>query len=426
MRTYYRKRLILVAMMAFLILMILVISGVSLFSYFQMERETNRTVQFLLSPPGEGDAPAGGIWLPAAGRLTPMQNMPPSPFYDIVAQADGSVVTNVARGFLEYDDEDIQDCVSRIVLSGQASGRLDSFKYGVRETDGGEKHIILMDTTIQTQLLLSVLRNALLIGALLMILLLVILLPLTAKAAAMLAQNTEKQKRFVTDAGHELKTPVAVIRSNLDVMELLQGKSNWSGNIRTQVDRLEGLVKQLLLTARVDEKQWTGKTAVIDFAQDMRNELSIYDETVLQKDLKLENDIEAGLYIRGDEESARQLIHALLDNAMQYTPAGGSVWVKAGREKNMLRLEILNTVDALPQIEPERLLDRFTRGDDARSRKNGGTGIGLSTAKSIVELYRGSIAVSYASNCLFQVIVRLPLASVSSRPETADHSRKKE
>lgn len=94
---------------------------------------------------------------------------------------------------------------------------------------------------------------------------------------------------------------------------------------------------------------------------------------------------------------------------MQYTPPDGSVWVSAGREKKMLRLEVTNTVDALPQIEPERLLDRFTRGDNARSRKNGGTGIGLSTAKSIVDLCHGSISVAYPDDARFQVIVRMPL-----------------
>ena len=203
----------------------------------------------------------------------------------------------------------------------------------------------------------------------------------------------------------------AVIRSNLDVMELFQGKSNWSGNIRSQVDRLDGLVKQLLLLARLDEKQWAGKTTDINFSNELKNEVSIYEETVTQKELTLKTDIAEGLRIHAhaEEESVRQLLHVLLDNAMQYTPSGGSVWINAGKEKKNLRLEITNTVDALPQIAPERLLDRFTRGDTARSRKNGGTGIGLSTAKSVADLYHGEITVSYLDENMFQVIVHLPL-----------------
>ena len=410
MTKYYRKRLITVAMMAFLILLVLVISGVFLFSYIQMERETNRTVQSLLSPPEDGAALSGEVRLPASDGLLPVQNMPPSSFYDIVAETDGAVVSFELRGFLEDDEGAIQALVNRVVASGQRAGRVDSFKFGVRETEDGKLHIVLMNTLIQTRLLYSVLRNALLIGAALMILLLIILLPVTAKAAAMLAQNTEKQKRFVTDAGHELKTPVAVIRSNLDVMELLQGKSKWSGNIRGQVDRLESLVKQLLVLARLDEQQWTGKTTVLDFSEKLKDELQIYEETALQKELTLQTEITEGLRIRGDEESTRQLLHILLDNTMQYSPVGGRVWISLCGEKRWLRLEIINTMESVPDIAPERLLDRFTRGDNARSRKNGGTGIGLSTAKSVADLYHGDIRIAYLSGNRFQVTVRLPRA----------------
>lgn len=410
MRSYYRKRLITVSMLAFVILLLLTIAALFVFCYIQMDRGTDRTVQAMLNDEARTPLPPNEALFP--GGFNPMQDqgMFLSAYYDITADADGTVRSSELFGFLDGTDSDIQGYVDQVLETGKRSGGWGSFKFGVREVEGGKLRIILMDISIQLQMLFSMLRNALIIGAVLLTLLFVILLPVTARAAVLLAQNTEKQKQFITDAGHELKTPVAVIRSNLDVMELLQGKSNWSGNIRCQVDRLEELVKQLLLMAKLDEKQWAGKTAVIDFSQELEKEIGIYDETVLQKDLKLVKDITAGLRIEGDETSVHQLIHALLDNAMQYTPSGGSVWVKASREKKALCLEVTNTVDALPQIAPERLLDRFTRGDNARSRKNGGTGIGLSTAKSIVDLCHGSISVSYLNDAMFQVVVRMPLS----------------
>lgn len=409
MRKYYRRRLILVAMMAFLILLVLVISGIFLFSYLQMEHETSRTVQSLLSPPEYDFQKFGNAQFPGAFEMMRGQPMFPSSYYDIIADQDGTVLSCESSGFPDEMENDIQASVLQVLATGKSSGRWSSFKFGIQETADGQLHIILMNISIQIQMLFSMARSALIIGAGLMVLLFIILLPVTAKAASLLIQNTEKQKQFITDAGHELKTPVAVIRSNLDVMELLQGKSNWSANIRSQVDRLDGLVKQLLLLARLDEKQWAGKTSDVDFSNELKNEASIYDETVLQKELELKTDIAEGLHIHAEEESIRQLIHVLLDNAMQYTPPGGSVWINAGKEKRTLRLEVTNTVDAFPQIEPERLLDRFTRGDTARSRKNGGTGIGLSTAKSVVDLYHGEITVSYLGESLFQVIVKLPL-----------------
>lgn len=411
MKKYYRRRLIGVSMLAFLILLVLVIGGVSLFSYVQMDRETDRTVQALLNPQQAAMPPMGRIMLPDAFEPIPGQMTFPSSFYEITAQKDGTVLSSELRGFLDDTEGDIQEYVRRVLDTGKEKGRLGSFKFALRENEDGTLRIVLMNITIQLQTLFSVLRNALLIGAALLVLLFLILLPVTSHAAAMLVANNEKQKQFVTDAGHELKTPVAVIRSNLDVMELLQGKSNWSDNIRGQVDRLESLVKQLLLLAKLDEKQWTDKTEIIDFSEKLENELSIYQETAAQKELKLQTEIKPGLYVLADHEVISQMIHALLDNAMQYTPVGGNVWIKADREKKMLRLDISNTVDALPQIAPERLLDRFTRGDTARSRKTGGTGIGLSTAKSVADMCHGDIAVSYLGSTMFQVVVHLPLSA---------------
>ena len=410
MREIYRRRMITVALLSFLILLVLVITGVFLFSYLQMESETDRTIESLLNFSGNDDRFFEGV-RPGGFGIFPGKPSFPSAFYDITAKKDGTVISSEFRGFPDDAEGDVQSIVKEVLVASKSKGRLESFKYGIQEAGEDNLHIILLDISIQLQMLISMLRNALIIGMLLLTLLFIILLPISARASALLIQNAERQKQFITDAGHELKTPVAVIRSNLDVMELLQGKSNWSGNIRTQVDRLEGLVKQLLLLARLDEKQWSGKMTVFDFSRELNNEVAIYEETVSQKELTLQKDIVDGLRVRGEEESLRQLIHVLLDNAMQYTQPNGRVWINAAREKKSLHLEITNTVDALPQIEPERLLDRFTRGDTARSRKNGGTGIGLSTAKRVAELNQGEIKVSYINGNLFQVVVTLPLAN---------------
>ena len=408
MKRYYRRRIIASAMLAFLILLLLVIGGIVLFSYLQAERSTDRTVQFLLSPPEENQMPFNGPNLPKFFGSAPGQMSNPSAFYEIETDGAGKILSCELRGFSDDTDADLQGYVDRIFRQGRDSGKISEFKYGLARQENGNCRLILMDISIQLNMLYSMLRSALIIGAGLSALLLVILFPVSSKAAAMILQNTEKQKQFITDAGHELKTPVAVIRSNLDVMELLDGKTKWSGNIRSQVDRLEGLVKQLLLLARLDEKQWTGKTEIIDLTHLLKDEMDIYRDEAEQKELKFSADIAPGLRVTGDRAALGQMIHAVMDNAMQYTPAGGNVWVKCAREKKQLRFDITNTVDALPQIPADRLTDRFTRGDTARSRKTGGTGIGLSTAKSVAEMCHGSIEIKYLTDTMFQAVVMLP------------------
>ena len=410
MKKYYRRRIISSAMMAFIILLVLVIGGIYLFSLLQTEQNTDRMIQFLLSPEINEDRPPWDSDFPAFADYGPGQEMFPSAFYDIQTNESGQILSVAYRGFMDDADSDLQTYVDQILVRAESGGKLGSFKFGVKETETGGYHIILMNISIQMQTLYSVLRSALLIGGVLSIMLLIILFPVSSYAAELIIRNTEKQKQFITDAGHELKTPVAVIRSNLDVMELLDGTTKWSANIRGQVDRLENLVKQLLLLARLDEKQWGGKAERIDLSQIFESELNIYQETADQKNLKLQSEIQPGLQVVGDKEAMYQMIHAVMDNAMQYTPADGSVRVSCVREKKQLLIDITNTVDALPQIAPEKLTDRFTRGDTARSRKNGGIGIGLSTAKSVAEMVHGSIKINYLNDSMFQVVIHLPAA----------------
>ena len=411
MKKYYRRRIIASGMLAFVILLTLVIGGIYLATSLQTERNTDRTVRSLLTQEQNDKPRVMERGIPGFFGATPGQAMFPSAYYQIETDADGQVIACELRGYQEESKADIQATVDRILQSGRETGKLGAYKYGVLETESGGHRLILMDVSIQLQTLSSVLRSALLIGLVLSVLLLAILFPVSNKAADLIIRNTEKQKQFITDAGHELKTPVAVIRSNLDVMELLDGKSKWSGNIRDQVDRLEGLVKQLLLLAKLDEKQWTGKTEIIDMQQLLENELVIYQEPAEQKNLNLRSDVAKGLRVLGDTDSLRQMIHAVMDNAVQYTPSGGEIRVRCRREKKQVRIDITNTVDQLPKIEPDRLTDRFTRGDTARSRKNGGTGIGLSTAKSVAEMVRGSIKINYLDENTFQVVIDLPAAA---------------
>ena len=402
MRSDYRRRIIASAMLAFFILLVLVIGGIALFSSLWMEQNSDRKVQTLLNSQTDRETTSRVMGSSRPRRGNSVQY----PFHDIRTDAEGQIISVVFHGFQE-DEADVQALVDRLLKTGKETGRLEDYKFGLLQEEGG-CHIILMDLRLQEETLNSILCGAVIIGVILSLLLLFILFPVSWKAADILMRNTEKQKRFITDAGHELKTPVAVIRSNLDVMELLQGQNNWSRNIRGQVDRLERLVEQLLLLARLDESRWSGKIEKIDLTHALAEEMGIYQETVEQKKILLETDIRKDLYVMGDQDALSKMIHALMDNAMQYTPAGGKVWVTAVREKKQVCLEVTNTVEKLPRLPPEQLMDRFTRGDMSRSRKNGGTGIGLSTVRSVAEMMHGSVSVSYPADSLFQVKIRLP------------------
>ena len=406
MKRYYRNRFILGAMLAFLILLVLAVSGIWLFSYHQMERENSLFLQAMQHVSGE-ERPFSQAAPPPMFGYTPQQRRYPSSYYDILLDADGEIQSVQRFGIPEEAETDIQQIVRQVVRDQSSGGKIGSYKYGVTWREDGTARLILLDISIQLQGLYNILKSALLVGAVLMAALFLILLPVSSRVADAFLKNSEKQKQFITDAGHDLKTPVAIIRSSLDVMELT-GKTKWSENIRSQTERLERLIGQLLMMSRLDEAGEKIRRVPLNLTALVREEKQHYLPITAQRNIAWEDALPDSLTVRGDEPTLRQMLNLLLDNASQYTNDGGTITLTGRAEKKRVRLELSNTVDKLPEQPPEELTERFVRGNTARTQKSGGAGIGLSAVKRIVEMHKGKLILGYQGEHVFQLTVELP------------------
>ena len=201
----------------------------------------------------------------------------------------------------------------------------------------------------------------------------------------------EKQKQFITNAGHELKTPLAVIMADVDVLEMTTGEDNeWVASIRNQANRLNTLIKSLLNLANVQE----GKKQLVltEFSlTEVVNE-SVNDFKALLQDRKVEFDEDTDIKVKAQEDSIRQLVTILLDNAIKYTEENGTINIKISKQWKNTKLEISNTCENIDNINVKKLFDRFYREDKSRNKKKEGYGIGLSIAKSIVDMHKGKIS----------------------------------
>ena len=399
-----RRRFIFSAMAAFTILLLILVLGITLVSYIQMDARTEAFMQAVLEEP---KAPAVGAQPPQlpAMRMNLMKN--PIAYYDVRIDQNGEVSDISEKGIWEPDMDAVRGYAEQVIASGDANGKIGGYRFRMYSADDGSGRLIFMDTSPQMHMLWNVLQTTVLLSLTFLLLLFLILLPISTRVVRSYAQHIEKQKQFITNAGHEIKTPVAIMLSNLDAMELIQGENKWSRNIRSQTDRLSVLLQRLLFMSRIDEKSMVLPMQMLELSAIVEAELETYNPMLDERKLQLHCGLDKEICLKGNREYIQQMIHMLLDNAVQYTNEGGEIRISMEHKRRRVRLLFENTVEALPDCTPEALFDRFYRGDSARTQSSGGYGIGLSAARAIAEMHQGSIHAEYINGNALCFVVEL-------------------
>ena len=279
---------------------------------------------------------------------------------------------------------------------------------GLLQMDGSVSYAFL-DVSQEMDAMLRIMLITALLGAALWFLILIIVFILSKKAIAPIAENIEKQRLFITNAGHEFKTPLAVIISNVDVQELHGGKTKWLENIRTQALRLSDLTKQMLTLAKMEETGTSAFTSTtFDASQVLEETIRIFQESAAIRGIRVQTDVEAGVEMHFPKDQYRQLLELLLDNAVKYGKENGFLSAALHADRKMVHLTFKNDCEALPDVDPDRLFDRFYRPDLSRNRNTGGSGIGLAVVRAIAEQGGGSAKAHFLENQVVEFAVELP------------------
>ena len=314
----------------------------------------------------------------------------------VAIDKNGNIIRTDVTHISSLTEDEATAITEALKNNAPGTGTYSGFVYRISETKRAEgKVIILLDNGMQISSFFTVLFISVGAGIFGWLLMLLLVILLSKKTIAPVARSIEKQKQFVTNAGHEIKTPLAIILANTDAMELHNGENKWSKNIRAQTLRLSGLMQNLLMLAKMDESSAKLPMCSFDISTAAEDTVNAFIEPAALKGVMIEQDIQKGLQLNGNRDSIVQLMTVLLDNAVKYTESGGMIRAKlSGNDKN-IALSIANTCE--PIDHPEKLFDRFYRGDSARTQKNGGYGIGLSVAQAIAELHKGTITAENVS-----------------------------
>lgn len=277
----------------------------------------------------------------------------------------------------------------------KAYGWKGNYRYLTSEDSKGNYVYIFLDRTIDLNNQARVLMLSILIVLACFGVLFILVSILSNKMIKPIAENIERQKCFITDAGHEIKTPLAIIQANTEALELHEGANKWTDNIKNQSMRLSILMTNMLLLAKADDYLGKEKEEEVDLDQLINDALNMFEESFEKKGLKPVFSAESKLVVRGSKTQYAQLISILLDNIVKYSREDSEITIKAYSKERSTFLEMGNYSDYIPECDPERLFDRFYRPDSTRYSQQVGNGIGLAAARAIMQLYNGTIECAY-------------------------------
>ncbi len=335
-------------------------------------------------------------------------------FFTIRYGSDDDVISVNTSSVYSVDDREATQIAEQIKNIGRSSGRCayggNIYIYRVARMDDGSKLMVFVDGTSRMAIITAITNYMLLVSAIIMWIFVIILAFLSKRVVQPFIENSEKQKRFITNASHELKTPLAVISANTEMVEVLNGKSQWTESTLRQVGRLNSLVSELVTLTKIDEKDEIVLIAV-DASAIVTDQANTFSQVILRQEKQFEVNIAENVQIISEPRAVEELTSILLDNASKYcdekgcvklslTAVGKSRFPQAKKTENPsalsgARLTVSNNYAEGASVDYKKFFDRFYRQDESHNSKKSGFGIGLSIAQELCSRIGAKISVSY-------------------------------
>ncbi|MGN0240366.1 MAG: sensor histidine kinase [Candidatus Weimeria sp.] len=430
MITLLRKKFIRTAMASVIIVLFAILTAINILNYRSYVDDCNRRIDMIEASGGNLDemrsnasdppgAPSDASSDAAAPPDKPSGDGSPSDdgmsieslydtrYFSADLDQDKQIISLNMTDIASISSDDAEQMISDVVSKGRTSGQTGSYRYRLVQSDNSHYLIIFLNVSSYFSSVKSFLGSSLLVGAIGIAAVFLLMRFLTKLAMRPAEEAFEKQKQFITDASHEIKTPLAIISSNAEAIEMDNGDSRWLTNIRNQISRLSALTEKLVLLSRMDEAGYQTELSEFDLTELVKNTADQYQ--------KRQINVIAPDYLPyfGSRENITKCFSMIFDNAMKYSTGDVTVTI-SGRPVRSSKIKrhgytivCSNPCESIQQGSLDVLFDRFARLDSSRTRKTGGSGIGLAVVFEIVKMHKGEAHAFSGDGKNFEIRITL-------------------
>lgn len=323
---------------------------------------------------------------------------------------DGIYKLSINNNFKIYREtqgtsDEIRNYAITVSKGISENGIIGKYVYKVRKIGNNEINVTLMENeSAILNIKLNIIFSAS-IGIISIIVIYILAKKVSKTIVRPVEETLEKQKQFISDASHELKTPLAVIEANSEVLEDKVGKNKWITYIQNEIQSMNKLVNELLLLAKMEDTTFNNYKK-FDLSKEIKMIISVFESMAYEKQINLITNIQDNIEFTGDKEDVKHILSTLIDNAIKHTQKDKEIIIELSKEKNEIKLQVKNEGEPIPEEEQSKIFERFYRVDKARTRDEKRYGLGLAIAKQTVEKYKGTIEVN-CKNGITNFIVKI-------------------
>ena len=390
-----KNRFILLAVAAVGIIFFFIIGIINVVNQKITNDNLERVLTILLE--NEGEFPAEileaedrkyPIFGTVLSRETPFETR----YFTVTLDEEGDVITSNTSKIVSVNNIVAEIYAASLFEQEKFNGGIDYYRFGTVVLDDGNILYVFIDYAKQLSVVDSFLKMSIIFGIIGLIAVYGLMVLLSRIVIKPVEESYSKQKSFITNSSHDIKTPLTIISADTELVEMENGSSQWTNDIKDQVKRLTSLTNKLVFLSKMEEEDFTLDLLEVNISSLLQDVVSHYEPLITASNKKIEVDIENNILIKANEDKFNQMMYLLFDNAIKYSSDNATIKLGLKQSNKQIELTLENDVDFIEEGNHDELFDRFYRLDSSRNSNTGGHGIGLSVVKAIALSHKGKIS----------------------------------